>query len=140
MKFQNIRSKYIVKQIFDNLKEKKLLLIVKHNNKLQEKLDININNFKNYSQIEIEIKPVKDSYGKFINILKEEDEEFYHIYFNNSEKEVKRSYLERHEQVEKIKIIIDYQIKSFSCLFKDCHCIESNQLNLKILKEIIFVI
>ena len=125
IKLQNIKSKYILKKIFDNLKEKKFLIIIQHNKKLQEKLDMNINNFKNYSQIEIEIKPVKDIYGKFINNLNEEDEKYYHIYFNNDEREIKRSYLKSNESIEKIKIIIDYTIESFSCLFKDCECIES---------------
>ena len=122
---QLIKSKYIVKQIFDHLKEHKLLIIIKNNKKLQNKLDISINNYKNYSQIEIEIKPGKDLHGKFINILNKEDEQYYHIFFNNDEKEIKRSYLTSSESIEKIKIIIDYQIKSFSCLFKNCECIES---------------
>ena len=38
---------------------------------------------------------------------------YYHIYFNNDKKEVKRNFLNKNENVEKIKIIIDFQIKSF---------------------------
>ena len=37
-------------------------------------------------------------------------------------KKKKRNYL--NENVKKIKIIIDYQIKSFEGLFEDCECIE----------------
>ena len=34
-------------------------------------------------------------------------------------------YTEEEDKVTKIKIIIDYQVKSFKKLFKECHCIES---------------
>ena len=49
------------------------------------------------------------------------------IYFDNSNKEIKRkrNYLEKNEEVKMIKIIIDYQVKSLEKLFFDCDCIES---------------
>ena len=58
-----------------------------------KRIDITINDYKeyfekNYSSIEIEIKPVNGSNGKFINIKKNEDKKYYHIYFNNNEKEI----------------------------------------------------
>ena len=65
-----------------------------------------------YSSIEIEIKPVKNEYGKFIE-MNEENKKYFHIYFNNNKEEIKRNYLNENDNVEKIKIIIDYQIKSF---------------------------
>ena len=37
---------------------------------------------------------------------------------------MKRNYLKDNENVEKIKIIIDYQIESFEGLFEYCECIE----------------
>ena len=40
-------------------------------------------------------------------------------------KEIERTYLDEDENVSKISIIIDYQIKSFSILFSYCDCIES---------------
>ena len=76
-----------------------------------------------YSSIEIEIKPVKNKYGKFINI-KKENEKYYHIYFNDNEEEIKRNYLDQNENVTKLKIIIDYQVQSFEGLFENCGCIE----------------
>ena len=36
--------------------------------------------------------PISNEYGKFINYKKEE-EIYYHIYFNNNEKEIKRKYI-----------------------------------------------
>ena len=55
---------------------------------------------------------MENEYGRFINI-KEGDEEYYHIYYNNNEEEIKRNYLQKNEKIRIIKIIIDYQIKSF---------------------------
>ena len=108
---------------------KKSLELIKYNQKLQQKLNIHINNYReyseNYSPIEIEIKPAKNKYGKFININKE-DELYYHIYLNDEE-EIKKTILDKNKDkhVEKINIKIDYQIKSFKQLFYDCQCIES---------------
>ena len=73
----------------------------------------------------LDIIPMKDKYGKFINI-NEEDKKYFHIYFNdNKKKEIERTYLDEDENVSKISIIIYYQIKSFSELFYYCDCIES---------------
>ena len=68
---------------------------------------------------------MKGVYGKFINI-KEEDKKYFHIYFNdNKKKEIENTSLNKDDNVSKISIIIDYQIKSFSKLFFYCQCIES---------------
>ena len=67
--FDNIKSKYILKKIFDNLDKNKSLKIINYNTKLQKSLDINIKDYKKfyeiYSPIEIEIVPIK----KYIKIL-----------------------------------------------------------------------
>ena len=101
--------------LFNNLKRKKVLNIVKINKNIKKRLNININDYKEYSEaftpIEIEIKPVSNKYGQFINI--KEEEKYYHIYFNNNKEEMKRNYINEGEQIQIIKIIIDYQIKSF---------------------------
>ena len=58
--------------------------------------------------------------------MNEEDEKYFHIYFNDNEtKEIENIYLNIDDNVSKISIIIDYQIKSFSKLFHNCECIES---------------
>ena len=68
---KKVRSKYILKQIFDNVKQIKLLQIIRYNNHLKKKLSItNKNYFLEYSKIEIEIIPMIILYGtyNFINI------------------------------------------------------------------------
>ena len=61
--FKNIKSKYILQKIFNNLEKKKSFNIIKYNKNIKKILDIDINDYKeyseNYSSIEIEIKPVK---------------------------------------------------------------------------------
>ena len=119
-KFNNIKSKYILEKVFNNLKNGKTLNIVKYNENIKKRINININDYKEYSEkyssIEIEIKPVSNKYGKVINIKKEE-EIYYHIYFNNNKKEVKRNFIDKNAQIKVIKIVINYQIKSFEELF-----------------------
>ena len=97
---------------------------MKYNKKIQQRLNLNINDYKNYSLIEIELKLVDNKYGKFINIS-DEDKKYYHIYFNNSNEEIKRNYLDENDKVNMIKIIIEYQVKSFKELFFKCDCIDS---------------
>ena len=101
--------------------------MAKYNKKIKERLNLNINNYKEYcetySSIEIELVPVKDKFGKFINI--KENQLYYHIYFNNNKEEIKRYYLNENDKVNKINIIIDYQVKSFYRLFYGCEIIES---------------
>ena len=95
------------------------------NKRIQNRLNLDVKDYKEYCEIEIEIIPIKDEYGQFINI-NNKDKLYYHIYFNNSKKEIKNKYIikEKHK-VTKIKIIIDYQVKSFYKLFYWCTCIES---------------
>ena len=124
-----IKSKFILNKIFFYLKRNKFLKIIKRNKNFQKKLDINFKDYKEYneiySDIEIEILPALRKYGKFINIDNEKDEaSYFHIYFNDNREEVKLYNINKKDKVKKIKIIIDYQIKSFSGLFKNCSCIE----------------
>ena len=126
---ENIKSKYILEHMLNYLKRNKSLIIIKYNKKLQNSLNISKNTFKEcveiYSSIEIEIIPNKIEYGKFINIPSKEEELFYHIYFDENKNEIKRNYLNKDENISKIKIIMDYQVKSFSELFCNCRCIKS---------------
>ena len=126
-KFENLKSNYFLQKIFDNLKRKKSLEIIKYNKNIKKRINLNINDYKEYSEIyssiELEIIPVKNKYGKFINI-NEEDKSYYHIYFNNNEK-INRNFINKDDNTKNINIIIDYQIKSFRELFGNCICIES---------------
>ena len=122
--FENLKSFFIFKKIIEYMKKNKSLEIIRYNKKLQKRLNLNINDYKEYYQpIKIELKIVEDKYGKFINIS-DKEEEYYHIYFNNSNEEIKRNYLNINDKVKIIKIIIDYQIESFYNLFYYCTCIE----------------
>ena len=71
------------------IKKRELKTII-YNKCIQKRINININHYKEYSEkfksIEIEIKPIENKYGRFINI-KEGDEEYYHIYYNDNKKE-----------------------------------------------------
>ena len=130
---KKIKSNYFLSKIYYNISKKKSLEIVKYNKKLQNRINLSIKDYKEYSEtfttIELEIIPCKDKYGKFININKN-DKLFYHIYFNDNKKEKNNKYtICKKDKVDKIKIIIDYQVKSFKKLFFNCKCIES--INIK---------
>ena len=119
-KFINIKSDYIMKKLFKNIPKRVTLKIIKNNMNIQKRLNININNYKdfseNFSSIELEIVPIQNGCGTFINI-KEEEEIYFHIYFNDNKEEIKRAKLIEADNVSKITIIIDYQIESFYKLF-----------------------
>ena len=114
--FKNLKSDHFLIKLFNNLMKQKTLDIIKYNKNIKDRININIKDYKEYSEIyssiEIEIKPVKEKYSIFINMNKE-NEIYYHIYFDDNKEEIKRNYLNENDNVSKIKIIIDYQIKSF---------------------------
>jgi len=122
----NIKNKYVLRQIFDNLKQNKSLKIIKYSKLMQQKLGIGIIDFKNYYElIEIELIPtIKKKKNNFINFLPK-SKSYYHIYFNDdNSKEIKRNYFTKNDNVKKIKIIIDKEINSFEKLFEYCSCIK----------------
>ena len=126
---RNLKSDYFIQKIFGYMHERKSLEAIRYNKIIQKRIDININHYKAYSEkyssIELDIIPMKGKYGKFINI-KKEDKKYFHIYFNdNKKKEIENTYLYTDDNISKISIIIDHQIKSFSKLFVDGKCIES---------------
>ena len=140
--FESLKSDYFLQKLYDNMTKKKKLEIVKYNKKVQNRLNLGVKDYKEYSEtftpIEIEIIPSKGKYGKFINI-NENDELYYHIYFNDNNEEIKNKYdIKEEDKVKKIKIIIDYKVKSFEGLFSWCECIES--IHFKNFIEIILLI
>ena len=86
-KFINIKSDYILKKLFTNMQKRISLKIIKCNINIQKRLNININNYKDFSEkfssIELDIIPIQNKYGPFIKI-KEENKKYFHIYFNNN--------------------------------------------------------
>ena len=81
--FKNLKSKYILQILFNNLSKKRSLDIIKYNKIIKERINISIKDYKEYSEIfspiEIEIKIANNLYGKFINI-NEENEIYFFIY------------------------------------------------------------
>ena len=137
-KLNKLKSDYFIRKFFGYMSQKRALKTIKYNKNIQKRIDININHYKDYSEkyssIELEIIPIKERYGEFINI-KDENKKYYHIYFNgNKEKEIKSTSLNKNHNISKINIIIDYQVKSLNNLFSNyicnCTCIES--INFKI--------
>ena len=126
--FDDLKSDYFLQKVCYNITRKKALEIMNYNKKLQKRLKLNINDYIQFSQlyssIIIELNLVENKYDKFINI-KENEKEYYHIYFDNSKEEIKRDYLQRNEKVKTIKVKINYQVESLSELFRNCKIINS---------------
>ena len=123
-----MKSDYFIQKFFGYMSERKYLETIRYNKSIQKRINLNINHYKEYSEkfssIEIEIKPMKYKYGKFIDIY--EYKKYYHIFFNdNKSKEIKRTSINEDDEVSKINIIIDHQVESFYELFDSCYCIES---------------
>jgi len=119
---EKIKNKYILKQILDNLRPIILLKLLKYNKSLQNKIDKKLSDYKKeYSKIVIEIIPAENKYGTFINIYN--NKQYYHIYFNDDKEETKRKEITKEDKISKIKIVIDYEIKSLYKLFEYCRCI-----------------
>ena len=121
-----IRSNYILKKIVLSLKPKNYLSLMKYNKKIQKKLNISIKDFKIYNQIEIELIPIKDiidNIPRTVINYEEKNKKYFHIYCDNKRKRV--NYIKLKDNISKIKIIIDNEIKSFRGLFENCDYISS---------------
>ena len=63
-----IRNKYIIMKIFDNLSKIRILSLIKYNKKFQNIADITTEDYKYFSELEIELIPTENAREKFINI------------------------------------------------------------------------
>ena len=76
-------------KVLEIANKKRVLEAIKYNKNIKEKIHININDYKEYSEIyssiELEIIPIAFNFGRFIEIKKGE-ESYFHIYFNNKKK------------------------------------------------------
>ena len=101
---QNIQSKFIIKQILENIQKRKVLDILKCNKEVKIRVDIDINDYKKcceeFSTIEIEIIPNDKYYTKIININKE-NEQYIHIFFNQNEKEANKDFFPNQIKLKK---------------------------------------
>ena len=122
---KNIKSTFILKKILNNVPKNRWLDIIRHNKKMQSRLNLNINDYKEFCDIELEIIPYKrrENYCNIINMYHQR--EYYHIYFDDDKNEIKRSGLAPEDNVSKIKIIINYPVKNFEDLFYECNYIKS---------------
>ena len=112
-KFINIKSNFVLKKIFNHLDKNKALKIIRYNTNIKNRLNIDI---EDYKSILIDIIPIPNKYGPFINI-EEKNNKYFHIYFNDNKEEIKRTELSKGDKVSKIYIVIDYKVKSFNKLF-----------------------
>ena len=117
--FDILKNDYNLKKIFNNLNTVKKFKIILHNKTLQKRLNINSNDYKECTNIEIEIFPIENKYGNFINICNNENESYYHFYFDDNKEEFKRHCIAEEDEVKKIKIIINCEIKALNSLFNN---------------------
>ena len=126
---EKIRSKYILELIIKNHLDQKIYLqLVQYNKNLQEKLNIKLKDYKYYSErVIIDLYPKKElSKGQnhsFINIGFNE-RQYFHIFFDDNKIEENRCYITENDKINKIRVIIESKIKSFSGLFIYCYCLE----------------
>ena len=126
---EKIRSKYILELIIKNHLDKKIYLqLVKYNKNLQEKLKIKLKDYKYCSEkVIIDLYPknelIKDQQYNFINI-NDNERRYFHIFFDENKKEENRCYITGNDKINKIRVIIESKIKSFSGLFIYCNCLE----------------
>ena len=98
----NIRSKIIMKIILDNLTQKTKLNIIRYNKKIQNRFNIGIDDYiKENSLIIIEIIPLENKYGNFINIFNSKLQPNYRIYFDDNNNEVKRTFIFKMKKLQK---------------------------------------
>ena len=137
--WKKIRSKYITNIIFEYLQLNQRLKILKYTKKLQNLLTIKKSDYKEYSQIIVEIIPVSDESllseknNIFFNYIENTKKEHYHIYFNNNlNEEIYRNYFDKKEKIQKIKLYLEHNIDSLNDLFNGCKIIEEiNFVNFK---------
>ena len=66
---EKLRSDNILRKIVEYMKKIRSLEIIRYNKGLQKRLNLTLKDYKKYSLlIEVELKPVDDKYGIFINI------------------------------------------------------------------------
>ena len=125
----NIKSSYILKQVFQYIKNKVYLKLIINNKTLQKKLNVTIDTYIQYSnQIEIEICFDINRYcigeydcNKIYHIKNENEKKFYQLYIDKNEIEN----VEKNSNGKcKLKLLIDSGIKSISKLFYRCRCVE----------------
>ena len=127
---ENIKSSFILKVIFNVLTERKKLEILRYNKKFQNRIYLSIVDYKKYLQIEIDLilKDELNDYDIYYINKHFQNKPFVHIYFYYKEAERKILFITKNENITKIKVVVDKELKSFKSFFQNCSFI----------KEIIF--
>ena len=67
---ENIKSRFILTKIYDNIPKIKKLLIVKYNKRIQNRLNLDVKDYKEYCEIEMEIIPTKINMVNLLILIK----------------------------------------------------------------------
>ena len=132
-----------MKKIKQNLNQKRCLQLVKYNKKMQEKLDISIEDYREYNQIVFELYPNDEIGNIFFNSIMI-DSRYMHIYINDGKNEKKGSIIEHKDIIKKIKVVIDFEIKSLNSLFinfdnvVDIQCTKFNRKDITDMSKIFY--
>ena len=122
---KKIRCKYILSQIFNNINQVTKLKIINYNKNLMNTLGIKIKDYINtYSNIEIEIIPKENLFGRFIYLPNKKTASNYCIYFDDKKVDLIKKQINPDYQVKKIKVVINYKIRSLYQLFLNCRCVK----------------
>ena len=117
----NIMNNHILKVIFKNLTKIKTLEMIRYNKNVQNRLNLNINDYKEMAKIEIDLEvtpTIVISKSNIINLYNTANDEcYFNIYFKDSKNETKDEFV-NNENV-KVKLIIDNNIISLCGLFKE---------------------
>ena len=73
--FRKIRSKYILKLIFNHLTQRRLFKTIKYNNQIKQKLEINLNDYNEFLNVVIEVILANNKNGQIINFLNDKDKD-----------------------------------------------------------------
>ena len=94
IKLKHIKSKYILKEILNKIDFIKLLNIIRYNKKMQNKMNININTYREYSQIKLDIELFSQNRNVHNSFLLFDENKI----FGNNEEEKKYSFIKIKEQ------------------------------------------
>ena len=121
--YKQIKSKFILRKIFDFLPQYNLLKIILHNKDIKNKLNKDIDDYKNYLRTEILVIPKSKVQVQYFNIYEKDSLPYIHVYLNDDKNETKGPYFTKDNTTKKIKILIDYEFNNFYGLFQNCYYI-----------------
>ena len=89
----NIKSKYIQKIVLKKLDMKRLLQLIKINNRYKKFLNINIKDYQKFVQIIFEVSLSADVYGLGLRLGDEQNRKYIHCLKKDGKKEIEDSNL-----------------------------------------------